>query len=148
MIVPDVNLLIYAHNAGARFHHESRMWWESAFAKELSIGLPWAVIFGFIRLVTHPSVLTDPISPAVALSHVRQWLGRDHVQILEPGPRHLDIVTELFDFAGVGGNLTTDIHLAAIAIEQRAELHSNDADFERFTGLRLHNPLAAARKRG
>ena len=105
------------------------------------------MVFGFVRLVTHPSVLTEPISPAFALSHVRQWLGRDHVTILEPGPRHLDIVTELFAAAGVGGNLTTDIHLAAIAIEHRAELHSNDADFERLPGLRLHNPLTVTRKR-
>lgn len=141
MIVPDVNLLVYAHNEAASAHPAARRWWEELFRKERTIGLPWAVVFGFVRLVTHPLVLTDPIAPGEALATVRDWLERDHVQILEPGGRHLDIVAELFESTGVAGGLTTDTHLAALAIEHNAELHSNDADFRRFPGLRTVNPL-------
>ncbi|MSP60980.1 MAG: PIN domain-containing protein [Myxococcales bacterium] len=80
-------------------------------------------------------------SPRAALSRVRTWKGRAHVRLVEPGPRHLDILDELFAATGVGGNLTTDTHLAALAIEYQAELHSNDADFSRFPGLHHRNPL-------
>ncbi len=58
-----------------------------------------------------------------------------------PGPRHLDVFAGLAEAAGTAGRLTTDLHLAALAIENQAELHSNDTDFGRFPGLRWHNPL-------
>jgi hypothetical protein len=64
------------------------------------------------------------------------------VVVLEPGPRHLDLLENLLGSVGVGGNLTTDAHLASLAIEHQAELHSNDTDFARFSGLRWRNPIA------
>ena len=69
------------------------------------------------------------------------WLLRSHIHPLDPGPRHLEILTGLLTECGVAGNLTTDAHLAAIAMEYQAEIHSNDADFGRFSGLRWFNPL-------
>ena len=142
MIVPDVNLLVYAHNATAPFHAASRAWWESALGGDTPVALPWAVTTGFIRLVTHPSVMRAPLSPVEALERVDEWFACDVVRPLDPGPRHLVILRALFEATGVAASLTTDTHLAALAIEHQAELHSNDRDFERFPGLRLHNPLA------
>ena len=110
--------------------------------REQPIGLPWAVMLGFVRLVTHPSVLVTPLEPLAALACVRGWLDQPSVRIVEPGPRHLDLLAELFRSTGVGGSLTTDTHLAALAMEHQAELHSNDADFARFAGLRWRNPIA------
>jgi toxin-antitoxin system PIN domain toxin len=107
------------------------------------VAIPWAVTFGFVRLVTHPSVLASPLTPDEALDCVDDWFGQEHVVVLEPGPRHLRVVRDLFRAGGVAGSLTTDTHLAALAIEHGAELHSNDRDFERFPGLRLWNPLRA-----
>jgi hypothetical protein len=65
-----------------------------------------------------------------------QPVSSDHVLTLDPGPRHLKIVEALFAATGVAANLTTDTHLAALAIEYQCELHSNEADFGRFPGLR------------
>jgi hypothetical protein len=141
VIVPDLNLLVYAYNTAAPSHHEARAWWSDLMDRERPVGLPWAVGLGFVRLVTHPAVLTDPVRPLDALRAVRSWLDRPHVRVLEPGPRHLDILADLFAATGVGGNLTTDTHLAALAIEYQAEIHTNDGDFERFPGLRHRNPL-------
>jgi toxin-antitoxin system PIN domain toxin len=143
MIIPDVNLLVYAYNRAAPLHEPARRWWEELINREQPIGLPWAVVFGFIRLVTHPSVLVDPLSPLDALVHVDSWLEQSSVRPLEPGPRHLAIVRQLLAATGVAGSLTTDTHLAALAIEHQAELHSNDVDFARFPGLRWHNPCDA-----
>ena len=144
MIVPDVNLLIYAHNELAPWHGEARTWWAELLTHQRPVGIPWAVSFGFIRLITHPRVLEDPLPPGAALERVRTWLEQPGVQVLEPGPRHLTIVADLFGATGVAAGLTTDTHLAAIAIEHQCELHSNDSDFRRFPGLRWHNPLSSA----
>jgi hypothetical protein len=142
VIVPDVNLLVYAHNRAAAGHDRARAWWEDLVERDQPIGLAWAVMLGFVRLTTHPSVLTSPLPPTDALDRVRGWLDEPNVRIVEPGPRHLDLLTELFRATGVGGSLTTDTHLAALAIEHQAELHSSDGDFARFPGLRWRNPLA------
>ena len=142
MIIPDVNLLVYAHNRASAGHERARTWWEDLVDREQPIGLPWAVMLGFVRLITHPSVLVAPLAPLDALARVRGWLEQPSVRIVEPGPRHLDLLAELFRSTGVGGNLTTDTHLAALAMEHQAELHSNDADFARFPGLRWCNPIA------
>lgn len=142
MILPDLNLLVYAHNEAAPLHGAARQWWEETVNAEQRIGVPWAVAIGFIRLVTHSSVLHEPRRPLDALAIVRGWFALPGVEPLDPGPRHLEIVEGLFRASGVGGALTTDTHLAALAIEHQAELFSNDADFGRFPGLRWRNPLA------
>ena len=141
MIVPDVNLLVYAHNEAMTAHEPAKRWFEELLSERL-VGMPWASLLGFVRLSTHPSVMTSPIDPRVAIETVEDWLARDSVRLLEPGPRHLAILRELFAATGVAGSLTTDTHLAAIAIEHQCELHSNDADFRRFPGLRWVDPLA------
>lgn len=141
MIVPDVNLLVYAYNADAPLHAPAKQWWEECLGATQPVGLAWAVALGFVRIMTHRSVLARPLPPSVAIGHVRAWMARPNVEIVEPGPRHLVILEGLLDQLGVAGALTTDAHLAALAIERQAELHSNDVDFGRFPGLRWHNPL-------
>ena len=142
MVLPDINLLVYAYNEAAPFHSAARAWWEDLMTREQPLAVPWAVVLGFIRVVTHPAVFVEPLHPTAAVQRVRAWFDRPHVQILDPGPRHLHIVEDLFRATGVAGTLTTDTHLAALAIEHQCELHSNDSDFQRFPGLRWHNPLA------
>jgi toxin-antitoxin system PIN domain toxin len=142
MIVTDLNLLVHAHNKAAPHHDRARRWWEDLLTRPQPVGLPWAVVLGFVRLVTHTSVLVNPLAPLDAVARVRRWLAQPEVRIVEPGPRHLAIVEDLFRATGVAGSLTTDTHLAALAIEYQAELHSNDADFGRFPGLRWVNPLS------
>lgn len=142
MIIPDINLLIYAHNRAAPLHDAACAWWSKLLTNERPVALPWAVVFGFVRLVTHPRVLEEPLRAHLALDRVDGWLACPEVRILDPGPRHLTICRDLFDTIGVAASLTTDVHLAAMAIENQAELHSNDNDFGRFPGLRWHNPIA------
>lgn len=140
-MIPDVNLLVYAYNADAPHHEEARDWWEACLSERQTVGVPWVVVLGFVRIMTSRVVLTDPMDTIEALAHVRSWLVRPQAHVLVPGPRHLEILTEIMTSARASGRLTTDAHLAAIAIETQAELHSNDADFARFPGLRWSNPL-------
>lgn len=142
MIIPDVNLLVYAYNAGAPAHSAARRWWEDLLSNENAVRVPWTVCCGFVRIMTHPAVLVRPLDRSTALSHVRSWLAVETVEILEPGSRHLELLDRMLSAAGAGGNLVTDAHIAALAVEYQAEVHSNDGDFSRFPGLRWRNPLA------
>jgi len=142
VIVPDINLLVYAYSQDAPLHRAAKIWWEQLMNSRAPLAIPWAVSCGFVRLVTNPAVLVLPMRPGNALDIVDSWYSRTHVQVLNPGPRHLALLRDLLGTAGVAGNLTTDAHIAAIAIEHQCEVHSNDGDFDRFSGLRRFNPLA------
>ena len=141
MIIPDINLLDCAYNSDAPFHDRSKEWLEECLSGRTVVGLPWIVVLGFVRIMSSSVVLTSPMHPAEAVQHVESWLERPQTQIVNPGPRHLEILGDLMQSSGASGRLTTDAHLAALAIETQSELHSNDLDFGRFPGLRWTNPL-------
>jgi uncharacterized protein len=141
MIVPDINLLVHAYNSDSRVHAAARRWWEQLLNGTRPVGLAWVTALGFIRLTTHRQVLANPLPAPAACARVRSWLAQPSVTILHPGTRHADVLFGLLETLGTGGNLTTDAHLAALCIEHQAELHSTDADFARFQGLRWVNPV-------
>lgn len=142
MKVIDLNLLLYAVNRDSPRHSDAKAWLQEAMSGEERIGLAWTVLLGFIRLTTSPRILEHPLSVGDALRTVDVWLAQPSVSSLEPGDNHWIILRELLVEAGAAGNLTTDAHLAALAIEHGAELCSTDADFARFKRLRWANPLS------
>ncbi len=142
MILPDVNLLLYAHNTLDSNHEAARKWWDQCLAGPMGVKLAWVVILGFIRLSTHPRIFTHPFLPDEALERVQEWLTLPHVAIIHPSEAHLEKLSGLIRQAGTAGNLTTDAHLATLAIERGLVLHTTDVDFSRFSGLRWKNPLA------
>jgi toxin-antitoxin system PIN domain toxin len=145
MILPDLNLVIYAHNRKSPFHLAAKDWWESMLSDPRPVALCWAVMLGFIRLSTQRGVFQSPLEVSAACGEVRSWLAQPQVIILEPGRRHASIVLDLLERVGAAGNLTTDAHLAALAIEHQCELCSTDGDFSRFPGLQWTNPLPQRR---
>ena len=142
MIVPDVNLLVHAYNSESRVHAAARAWWEERLNDSRPVGLAWVTALGFVRLTTHRQILARPLLVSTACAHVRSWLAQPCVTVIHPGTRHADVLFGLLETLGTAGNLTTDAHLAALCIEHQAELHSTDADFARFPGLRWRNPTA------
>ena len=141
MILPDLNLLIHAYNPGSAAHPAARTWWEACLTGSRPIFLPWVVILGFLRLTTRPQIAANPFPVSEACEIASSWLARPQVSTLHPGDHHGEILFDLLRSAGTGGNLTTDAHLAALAIEHRIELHTTDSDFSRFPGLWWRNPL-------
>lgn len=141
MIVPDLNLIVFAYSPASPFHSGAIKWWERLLNGSEMVGIPWLVSTGFIRLTTHPKVFSTPLSVDSATEIVSTWYVQPNVRALEPGSRHLTLLSSLLHQVQVGGKLVSDAHLAAIAIEHRAVLHSHDRDFERFSGLQLHDPL-------
>lgn len=143
MIVVDVNLLLYATFTTFQQHRAARRWFEAALNADEQLLLPAVSIFGFVRIASNPRIFEKPLGVEQALSTVEQWLAQPHVHFLAPGSRHLQIAFELLRKLGAARDLTTDVQLAAYAIENQAVLHSNDSDFARFEGLRWVNPLTA-----
>jgi hypothetical protein len=141
LIVPDVNLLVHAYNRESPRHARARAWWEDLLNGTRPVGLAWMAVLGFLRIATHRQILDRPLPVEDACARARTWLARPYVSLLHPGDLHAEILFGLLQALGTGGNLTTDAHLAALAIEHQCELHSTDADFKRFPGLRWVNPL-------
>jgi hypothetical protein len=139
--VVDLNLLLYATNADAPQHGKARLWWESALNGDEQVGLAWPVVLGFLRLTTRGGVLPRPLTPRQALDVLDEWITHPQVVMLQPGDGHRLVLRDLVESAGAAGNLTTDAHLAALAIEYDATLYSTDADFARFSALTLTNPI-------
>ena len=141
MIVPDVNLLIYAYDTASTHHSAAASWLEGVMKGGEEIGLAAVVVFGFVRISTSARVFKNPLTVAEASARVESWLARPHVRIIEPSPYHVHDVLALLADTGTAANLTTDAQVAALALQEKAVIHSNDTDFQRFPGVRCHNPL-------
>jgi toxin-antitoxin system PIN domain toxin len=139
--LPDLNLLIYAIDEEAPRHAKARAWLEEVLSGTEAVAFAWAVLLGFVRISTNPVALENPLSAEDALDYVDGWLEQPLADVVHPTPDHASILRELLGPTGAAGNLTSDAHLAALAMEHGAELCSCDTDFARFTGLRWTDPL-------
>jgi toxin-antitoxin system PIN domain toxin len=142
VIVVDVNLLIYAYNAGAPQHGAARIWVERTFAGLEPVGIPWAVAHAFLRLTTAGPFMTQPFDVLEATDIVGDWFAAPAVQLIEPGRGYWHILRRLLIEHNVRGKLVSDAHIAALALENDATLYTADRDFARFAGLRVVNPLS------
>ena len=142
MIVPDLDLLIFAYNDTSPFHDVARSWWADLVNGAEPVGMPWQVSDGFIRQMATPSVVENTWTPPEATKMVAQWFGNDHIVALGPGPRYLEILEQILAATGAGRRLVPDATIAALALENSAMVHTNNArDFQRFPGLLWRNPL-------
>jgi uncharacterized protein len=142
VIFPDVNLLLYAVNEVARNHRRAKLWLESVLSGVEPVGFAWAVLLAFLRLSTRPGAFNEPLSVEMAFDQIDAWVSQQGAFIVHPGPRHAQILRDLLLPLGIAGDLSSDAHLAALAIEHGAQLCSADSDFARFPGLKWANPLA------
>lgn len=141
MILPDVNILVYAHRADAPDHPVYRRWLEDVINSDQAYGMADIVLSGFIRVVTHPRVFNPPSDLALALSFANQVRSQPNSVLITPGPRHWIIFSDLCQKSGAKGNLVADAYLAALAIESGSEWITTDRDFSRFPNLKWRHPL-------
>ena len=142
MQLVDANVLLYATNSAARQHRRCRAWLEAALAGPDAVGFSWQVLLAFLRLSTKSQIFARPLTTGQALDVVEAWLAQPASIVVHPTDRHAAALRSLLEPLGTGGNLTSDAHLAALALSHGATLVSCDADFARFPGLRWRNPLA------
>ena len=141
MKIVDINLLIYAINKDTPHHSKAKKWLEDSLSSDEPFGFAWIVILGFLRIVTNGRIMPTPLIPEVAIDSVNDWLLQPPSLTIVPSRKHWSIFKELLTPLGVAANLTSDAHLAALAIEHGARLYSTDNDFSRFQSLRWTNPI-------
>jgi len=141
MTLVDLNILLYAINPSSAHYGTVHPWWEAAMGSDEPVGLTWIVLSGFLRLATNSRVFPNPMSVESAVGRVARWLSHPNTRLVQETEGHWSIFRTLLEEAGTAGNLTTDAHLATLAISTGATLVSCDHDFTRFAGLRLLNPL-------
>ncbi len=142
MILPDLNLALYAHNTRDPRHLRASAYWEALLSGEGDVLLASAVLVGFVRLATSPKSVPNALSAARATALIDEWLARPNVRIPEPGPTHFETMGRLLSAVPSPSPLATDAHLAALALERGATLHSHDRDFARWPELDWRDPLA------
>ena len=141
MKLVDLNIPLYAINPAFEHHATIKIWWEDAMNAKEPIGLSWIVLLGFIRISTNRRIFPNPLSTEAATRKIEVWLSHPNTQLVHESENHWNILRDLLEHTGAAGNLTTDAHLAALAISCGAKLVSCDSDFARYTNLRWLNPL-------
>ena len=140
MILPDVNVLVHAHNRDSAAHERARRWWDRCLAGTEGVGLAWIVILGFVRISTHRRALLRPLPVGDVLDRIESWLQLPHVHVPQPSNRHFTGLRANLERIGTAGNMTTDAHLATLAIQRGYVLYTTDTDFMRFPSLRWVDP--------
>jgi len=138
----DANLLLYAYNADAPQQSVAARWLAELLESDEAIALPWVTVWAFIRIATNSRIWPNPLSAKQAFAIIEEWIAQPGVVVLQPGPRHTEILKRLIMEHSVTGPLVTDAVLAALALENGAFLASTDQDFRRFPDLRWTNPLS------
>ena len=145
MVIPDINVLLYAVDGASPCHKPCIDWLNTTLNSSEEIGFSWHVITGFARLGTNPKVATRPMTIAEAFGYLESWLSRPLCSILVPKHNHLTPLRRLLEQVGTAGNLTSDAHLAALAMDYDGQIVSCDNDFARFAGIRQFNPVPSLR---
>lgn len=140
MILPDLNILLYAVDSTSVRHSVAKAWLEKAVNGVEEVALPWVVHLGFLRLTTSARAFPHPMTVEQSLEWLDHFRSAPTVVTLNPGKAHAGILRHLVLTVGTGGNLTTDAHLAALALEHDAKIATGDRDFLRFPGLKVEFP--------
>lgn len=143
MILPDINVLVYAFRADSPEHDVYAPWLEGVVAGSGSIALCDLVLSGFVRIVTNPRVADPPAPTAVALDFVRWLIEAPAAHWLPSGSSTWDRFAALADDRAVRGNLVPDAYLAALCISNGVRLATADRGFARYPGLRWFDPATA-----
>jgi len=142
MILPDLNLLLYAYNPHVPQHAKAAAWWEETMGGDELIGLPHEICLGFVRIATNPRMGETAVALAPAVRVVQSWLTLPQARVLLPMEDHFARTMDLLAETMGSGTLVSDASLAVYAMHNRATLCTNDTDFARFKGLVWYNPLA------
>jgi toxin-antitoxin system PIN domain toxin len=141
--VLDINVLLEAVNTASTNHTRQLAFLERILNEDEVVALPWHTLLGFLRIGTDRRNKFH-LEPRIAVELIERWLACPNVRILHPGERHWTVLRELVEVVPAAGQLIPDAHLAALAIENGAELCSADTDFSRFPRLKWTDPTRPA----
>lgn len=140
MILPDVNLLIFATDYNSEFHDVAAQWLETILSRE-QVFFSWHTITGFLRIITNPTASSNPLTIETAVGVVDEWLRLDNTHLVSIEKKNWPLFSTILINGQATGNLVMDAHIAAIAASCGATVATTDRDFSRFTGIKTYNPI-------
>jgi len=140
MIMPDVNLLLYAYDRSSKFQERSAKWLEEVLNTQ-EVFLSWHTLTAFIRITTHPTATKRPMTLTKAIGIVSSWLDLENTHVVGLGKKNWDLYSSTLIEGQATGNLVMDAHLAALANTCGAIIATSDKDFSRFSKVKTINPL-------
>ena len=140
MILPDVNVLVYAFRQDVPQHALCRRWLSDVIISDSRFGMSPLVLSAVVRITTSPRVYRMPSGIKEAFQFCDSLLGQPHCQIVEPGEQHWEIFRRLCIETETRGPRASDAWFAALAIEWGCEWITLDRDFARFPGLKWQLP--------
>jgi toxin-antitoxin system PIN domain toxin len=141
VILVDANLLLYAEDSLSEHHDAARVWWDQELSGSRPVAMCWPVLTAFIRIATNPRLHQRPLTLREAVARVQSWLDQPCVRLIQSTDQHWRILQQMLNAGNATGNLVSDAHLAALAVEHNCVLYSTDTDFARFRGLKWKNPI-------
>ncbi len=144
MILVDANLLLYAEDSLSEHHEAARRWWDERLSGSEPVCFCWPVLKAFIRIGTNARLHQRPLTLPEACDRVQSWLGQPCARLIHPTEEHWALFQRMLKEGKAVGNLVSDAHLAALAVEHNCVLQSTDADFARFRSLKWENPIAGS----
>ncbi len=145
MLLPDVNVLIYAHIEDSVPEHAQYADWITRLATGPEpFALSVLVLSGFVRVSTNPRIFEQPSPLEESLAFVSALVERPTARIVGPGPDHPEIFYRICRQSGATGKLVADAQHAAVAVEHGCTFVTTNSDFSRFPDLRWRHPLARA----
>jgi len=145
VIIPDANLLLYASDSSSPFHRAATGWWSGCLSGNETVGLVPVLLLAFVRTGTSAAAFRYPLTPREASAEVQRWLQRTVTMVIGADTADMEQALTFIELAGTGGGLATDALIAALGIRHRAVIHTADADFARFPGVRWLNPITGRR---
>lgn len=141
MILPDVNVLLYAFRSDSRDHPRYKEWLEDVVNGSSAYGMSPQVLGSMVRIATHPRIFIQPSTLQSVLEFAGVLLDQPHCNVIHPGPRHWGIFCNIASQSKAAGNLVPDAWFAALAVESGCEWITTDRDYSRFEGLRWRPPF-------
>ncbi|NNM72749.1 type II toxin-antitoxin system VapC family toxin [Enterovirga aerilata] len=140
MVLPDVNVLIYAFRADTPHHDLCRAWLQGIVAAEARFGLSPLALSAVVRITTNRRAFLQPSSVGEAFGFCKDLIEQPHCEVVTPGDRHWAIFEKLCIATGTQGPRVSDAWYAALAIEWGCHWITMDRDFARFPGLSWARP--------
>jgi len=138
----DVNILLYASNEESAHHKIALQFLKACVEGEAVFYLPWPVLMVYLRIATHPSIFSSPLTPKEAEANISRLLKSSHATLLSEGKGFWSCYRKLTKRMVVRGNLVPDAHIAGILMSNGIrDIATNDSDFRRFESLRVYNPF-------
>ena len=143
MLVVDTNVLVYAADGDSPFHAPCRQWVERQRGRADAWYTTWAILYEFLRVTTHPRVMRQPWSAALAWEFVTGVLASPGLGLLVPTQRHAAVAGQVIaELPYLAGNLLHDAHTAILMREHGIRrICTRDTDFHRFPFVEVLDPL-------